>query len=428
MIPIPDPTGSRLAADPVVARYRDLFARLDWTRVPERDARRPWPGRSPHPRSAYIKALLVKLTEHLPYITDLRRFLVEHPPLVLELGFRPVRAPTQPWGVDVERTVPGDRWLRHQQQTLDPALLQALLAGTVTALHQHSPALGETVAIDVKHLVAWVAVNNPKETIAQRFDPTRRPRGDPDCRLGVKWQGNQAGRRKTKTFLWGYGTGIATATHPTTGDVVLAEFTQPFNQQDVTWAAPLLAQVERTLGQPPTNLAADAAFDAWHVYDPVARQGGIAAIAPNLRGQPPQSPDLGPPRCARGLRMVPTTTFRHEDGFQAQRYRCPLLVPQPTGQSCDQPQFLTGRGCHKYRNREPGGQLRRELDRSTPAYRAIYRQRTSTERINSQATDLGIERPKVRRRAGVERLNTLTYILINARVLRRLATRPPPLC
>jgi hypothetical protein len=428
MIPIPDAASAVVAADPLVLRYRPVFAQLDWSQVPERDHRRPWPGRSPHPRSAYIKALLVKLTEHLPYITDLRRFLVEHPLLVLDLGFRPVPDPTHPWGFDVERTVPGERWLRHQQQTLDATLLQALLRGTVSALQQHIPELGETVALDVKHLFAWVAENNPKETIPQRFDPTRHPHGDPDCRLGVKWQGNQAGRRKTKTFLWGYGTGIAAATHPTTGDVVLAEYTQPFNHQDVTWAAPLWDRLTTTLGHTPTNLAADAAFDAWPVYDPIARQGGIAAIAPNHRGHPSQGPELGPPRCARGLAMVPTTTFLHEDGYQAQRYRCPLLVPTPTGQTCDQPQFQSGRGCVKARNLEPGGRLRRELDRSTPAYRAIYRQRTAAERINSQAVALGIERPKVRRQAGVERLTTLTYILINARVLQRLAAHSPPLC
>jgi hypothetical protein len=40
-----------------------FFDRLDWTRVAERDERRAWPGSPPHPRSAYIKALLVKLVE-----------------------------------------------------------------------------------------------------------------------------------------------------------------------------------------------------------------------------------------------------------------------------------------------------------------------------------------------------------------------------
>ncbi len=44
-----------------VQRYRALFALLDWRVVPE-----PWPdpsrpGKRPHPQSAYIKALLIKL-------------------------------------------------------------------------------------------------------------------------------------------------------------------------------------------------------------------------------------------------------------------------------------------------------------------------------------------------------------------------------
>src|SRR5438874_3491323 len=89
--------------DPVVQRYRAFFAYLDWTVIPERDATHPWPGPLPHPTRAYVKALLVKLCEHKDYITHLRVFLVEHPLLVLEMGFRPVPDATQPYGVDMER-------------------------------------------------------------------------------------------------------------------------------------------------------------------------------------------------------------------------------------------------------------------------------------------------------------------------------------
>ena len=38
--------------DPVGQRYRSFFALLDWTRIPERDATRPWPGAVPHPEAA----------------------------------------------------------------------------------------------------------------------------------------------------------------------------------------------------------------------------------------------------------------------------------------------------------------------------------------------------------------------------------------
>ena len=416
------PTGE--CDDPVARRYRAFFALLDWSAVSERDGTRRWPGWAPHPRTAYIKALLVKLCEQKAYITDLRRFLVEHPALVLELGFRPAPSATAPGGFDVERTVPGARWLRHQQQHLDHAALRALLAGTVAALQREIPGLGTTVAVDVKHIYAWVQENNPKAYVRQRHDPRRRPPGDPDCRLGVKRSINQehADGRTTahKEYVWGYGTGLASATDPRYGDVVLAEWTQPFNVQDVTYFHPVYQQATATLGRAPTNVAADAAFDAWHVYQPCFETGGIAAIPLNLRGQARPNRDAdGHPRCARGLTMVPRYQFLHEDGYRVQRFGCPLRFPTPTDQTCDDPHFRSGSGCVTGINLEPGGLLRATLDRRASDYKTIYRQRTSAERINSQATALGIERPKVRNAHSVARLNTLTYILINARALHR---------
>ena len=319
-----------LAHDPVVQRYRAFFALLDWQLVPERDASRPWPGSAPHPAAAYVKALLVKLCEQKPYVTQLRTFLVEHPLLVLELGFRPAPDPAQPHGFDVERTVPCARWLRHQQQTLDDALLGALLQGTVRALQAEIPGLGETVAVDVKHIYAWVAENNPKAYVAERYEAGHQPAGDPECRLGLKRRSNQAGAARAAParaeWVWGYGTGVVAATDPAYGDVVLAELTQPFDQQDGSYYHPLHRQASAALGRPPTNVAADAAFDAWHIYQTCAEAGGIAAIPLNTRGHP--APRLGPHGyhlCPTGREMAPASTYRDPDGFRAQEQRCPLL-------------------------------------------------------------------------------------------------------
>jgi hypothetical protein len=69
-----------------------------------------------------------------------------------------------------------------------------------------------------------------------------------------------------------------------------------------------------------------------------------------------------------------------------------LLFPQASGQTYDHPQFLKKKGCVKDLNWELGEQMRVTLDRDDP----LYHQRTSTERINSQSKELGIERPKVR--------------------------------
>jgi hypothetical protein len=108
-----------------------------------------------------VKALLVKKCEKFDYITDLRRFLVKHPLLVLELGFHPVKDDAQPYGFDVEETVPCDRWLRHKQQVMDNDVLQALFRETVHDLQAEIPELGDTPVIDTKHIYAWVKENNP---------------------------------------------------------------------------------------------------------------------------------------------------------------------------------------------------------------------------------------------------------------------------
>ncbi len=64
--------------------------------------------------------------------------------------------------------------------------------------------------------------------------------------------------------------------------------------------------------------------------------------------------------------------------------------------------------------------MRVALDRTSETYKAIYDQRTASERINSQAKAFGIERPKARNIGSIRNLNTLTYIVINARALQRV--------
>jgi hypothetical protein len=371
-----------------------------------------------------VKALLIKVCEHLDSCTQLRNFLLEHPLLVRELSFRLKQPPEAPFGFDVEQSVPCDRWLRHKQQTIDPDLLHALLVQTVHALQAAIAGLGETVAVDVKHLYAWVQENNPRAYVKERYNPQRQPRGDPDCRLGVKRSTNQeqadGSTKQVKEYLWGYGSGIVTAILPSYGDLILAEYTQPFNENDITYSHPLYDQVVTTLGFHPHSVTADAAFDDWDVYQTCAQHGGIAAIPLNAHGHclPDREAD-GAHRCARGLRMFASSQFNHTNGYRAQRFRCPLLYPEPTGQTCEHEQFLKEKGCVKDINIELGGLQRVLLDRTSPTYKTIYRQRTSAERINSQAKSWGIERPKVRNGRSVAHLNTLTSIVMNAKALQR---------
>ena len=409
-------------ADPVVQRYRARFALFDWSAIDP--PRKRGPGYPAHPKSAYLKAALVRISEHLLTTPRWRAYLLDHPLLVLELGFRPRLDLRQPYGFDVATTVPSVRHLNNILRSLDPRLLAHLFAQSVQALQQEIPGLGEVVAYDVKHIYANVKENNFRAYVEERFKKDQQPTGDPDCRLGVKKSTNQeqpdGSTKEKKELLWGYGSGVAAATDPVYGDVVLAEFTQPFNENDVTYFVPLYIQTVAMLNTFPLHITADAAFDAWYAYQTCAPRGGIAAIPLNQHAHPVFVRDTdGTPRCPIGLRMHPTYQFRHTNGYRAQRYRCPLLYPAPTGQTCDHEQFRKHKGCVKDIDLEAGGLMRVTLDRESPLYQAVYHQRTSCERINSQAQALGIERPKARNLRSVRTLNTLIYLTINVKAVQR---------
>jgi hypothetical protein len=434
-----------LEHDPVVTDVRAFFARLDWSIVQRWEARQSLRGRPSHPESAYLKAFLLRIREGFIYTSQLRAFLVKHPLLVIELGFCLALDPTQPYGFDVEHTLPTRFWLGEKLRFLDRELLTDLLASTVHALQEEIPGLGEVVSFDVKHIYAWVQENNKRAYVNDRYDKTKCLAGDPDCRLGVKRSTNQErienaashspssltnqdqapspekkDKKEKKELLWGYGSGIAAATIPDYGDVVIAEWTQPFNKNDVTSFRPLYQHASLALQHFPTHIAADAAYDAWYVYDVAARHNGIAAVPLRQSCKTPfdRLAD-GTPRCPIGLPMHPSMQFQHTSGFLAQRFQCPLLFPEATGQHCAHEQFVKGKGCVKDLNWEPGGIQRVTLDRNSPLFHSVYTQRTACERINSQAKELGIERPRVRNGRSVANLNTLTYLIINVRALQR---------
>src|SRR3989454_9118356 len=171
-----------LNLDPVVQDSRAFFALLDWSVVEQwpqpRSSRR---GRPAHPLSAYLKALLIRVREGFIYTSQLRRFLLKHPLLVIELGFHLVLDPSCPYGFDIEETLPCRYWFTQKLRLLDPGLLQALLHATVAALQQEIPGLGEVVAFDVKHIFAWVRENNSNVYVKGPFNVTYIPKVDPDC-------------------------------------------------------------------------------------------------------------------------------------------------------------------------------------------------------------------------------------------------------
>jgi len=94
-----------LDVDPVVQDSRSFFAALDWSLVEQWQGQRSVRGRPPHPESAYLKAFLVRIREKMSYTSQLRRFLLTHPLLVIELGFHLALDPSAPYGFDCQYTL-----------------------------------------------------------------------------------------------------------------------------------------------------------------------------------------------------------------------------------------------------------------------------------------------------------------------------------
>jgi hypothetical protein len=449
----------RLVADcPVARKYLDLLGPLDWDHFPERDPHRPWPGPKPAPRAPFVAAFLVKLDQDKRYTTHLRQYLVEHPALVWILGFELTPSPHFPWGFDVDASLPSARQFSRVLRTLDNDALQFLLDGTVTLIRRQLPDhvhFGDVVAADTKHIIAWVKENNPKLRIKDRYQKSKQPKGDPDCRLGCKRRHNrgqvQANESEQSSvndppggtptsdpvparsvavgeFYWGYASGVVATKVPGWGEFVLAELTLPFDRNDITYFFPLMGDTQRRLGRPSRYGAFDMGFEAFYVFDYFHQAGGFAAIPLSKRGDKSRRFDQdGLPLCQAGLPMPLKSTFTCRTAavhHQRGRYACPLLFPEPTGHLCpvDHKNWHK-KGCLLTMPTCTGARLRYQLDRDTQEFKDIYKQRSATERINSLAFELGIERPKLRNGPAIVNHNTLIYVLINLRALHRIRAR-----
>lgn len=436
----------------VARNYLALLGLLDWMGFPAREAARSWPGCEPLPLAAFAAAYLVKLDRHLPHMADLHTFLLEHPALVWVLGFPLTASREYPWGFDVAASLPTHRHFSRLLRTVPNPTFQFLVDRSVaciqTELREAVPDFGQCIALDTKHILAWAQENNPKAYVKERYKKDKRLKGDPDARLGVKRRRNQwvssqaapptpldeplpAGTISVAEYYWGYASGIVTTKVPGWGEFVLAELTQPFDRPEVSYFFPLMEATERRFGFRPRYGAFDAAFDAWYVYAYFHRDDeteGFAAVPFAQRGgQRKTFAANGLPLCEAGLAMPlkyrftsRTDLFPHEKG----RHVCPLLFPEVTSASCPiQHENWPKGGCQTTMATSIGARLRYQLDWDSAAYKAVYNQRTATERFNAQAVALGIERPHLRNQASITNHNTLLYTLLNLHALQRVRQR-----
>jgi hypothetical protein len=276
-------------------------------------------------------------------MSDLRRYLCEHPALVWLLGFELTADPQSRYGFDVAASVPSRKQLGRVLRNLDNHMGQFLLSCTVQLIRQALPpevVFAQEISLDTKHIVAWVAENNPKAYITEnkRLDKSRQPAGDKDCKLGCKKKSNQQddkaktekadkGKKRATNFscdqyFWGYNSGVVASKVAGLGEIVLAELTLTFDLGDPNFFFPLMEATEARLGFRPPYGALDAAFEAWYVFDYFDEAVGFAAVPKTKRGPDNRLFDAqGFPLCQAGLPMPCKSTFMNNRG----------LIPQQMG-------------------------------------------------------------------------------------------------
>lgn len=447
-------------------KYLKLLGPLNWADFPERDERKAWPGVKPAPRAPFVAAFLIKLDKGLPSMPKLYEYLLENPALVWLLGFPLKKSAAFSWGFDVRESLCTIKHFSRILRELDNNRARFLFDGTVQLLSQELDGLqlpsgesldakpfGDEISVDTKHIIAWVVENNPKAYLSNRYDKTNQPKGDADCKLGCKDRKNQKSTKKasaikthdgsentptqegmegSKTppgeFYWGYKTGLVATKVPGWGEFVLAERTTTFNESDASFFKPLMARTEKVLGRPPTYGAFDAAFDAFYVYEYFHLLGGMAAAPLKNTGHHRVFTEENVPLCKADIEFSLKYTYNKKASVlyphRRQRYACPLLFPEQTADCCPigDKRWKKG-GCTLDIPESIGSRIRHQIDRKSDAYKQLYKQRTATERVNSQAKELGIERPKLRNKGSVTNQNTLIYILINMRALQRVQLR-----
>jgi hypothetical protein len=427
----------------------NLLGPLDWEHFPERNLQRNY-GQPSTPYSALCAACLVKLELGIDTFSRLVSWLAENPSMAWLLGFRSAPAGfNAAWCNFLPADLPDQRHFSRLLHKAPNSCFQFLLSSSVQALlaefARQKVAVPDAVSLDTKHILAWVKENNPKAYLEDRFNKTKQPSGDPDCKLGCKRRHNQrkgghcaplatptaypvpADTVQVGEFYWGYASGVAAVKVPGWGEFVLAELTQPFDRPDVSYFFPLMALVEQRLGCRPRFGALDAAFDAFYIYDYFHQAGGFAAVPFVEKGKIVKRifNDAGLPLCAADKPMPLMATHWDRSTaiieYERGQYACPLFFPSSTGETCpiNDEHWAKG-GCITTISTSIGARIRHQLIRSGEPYKQLYKQRTAVERINSQAVELGIERPKLRNGQAIANINTLIYTLINLRLLQRI--------
>lgn len=381
-------------------------------------------GRPPFSRTAILRTLIYKNLRGLATLSELVDDLSSNPSLANLCGFNPQKAMPS-----VDRF---SRFLRD----IPHNVLQAIHRKQVRTLIRLGYITGKYLSIDSTSIPVHVKENNPKRFIEDKFSKKRIPKGDPECRLGVRvikknkpYQVRQLRQRtlyyvKQKKenkieFFWGYKNH---AVSDALAEIPVSEITKTANVADSKLFIPLFKQTKNKLKLSCKYVLADSAHDAQYIYEFARNELKAKAFIPlnprSAKGELKFS-KRGFRICLAGLEMMNWGIYYdRKKGYVRHKFFCPIRGSKKalkTGKRCpiNHPSFLKGRGCIAYVI-ESKTNPRFAINRESGYFKKIYKLRVGSERVFSRLLTVCMQNPPVRGLNAIANHCTLAHITVLA--------------
>ena len=370
-----------LADLPPAVKYEKLFENL-----PMLKENIPKTGRRPVSRNCMFKSLIYKSLRRFPYLTDLSFELNNNPSVSKALGFNPLKpAPsTERFSSFLHDTE------HHEIISIRQQLVQELInVGAVS---------GNSIAIDSCPIVALLKENNLKTSIADRFDKTKKPAGDPDVRLGVLIHFPSPFKKEVRYF-WGYCNHVI---NDIDTELPIWEVTKPANVSDINVAKDLIQEACSVFNLNIQSVMGDAAYDSEDLLKFIINDLNALAIIPHNPRRESKGHQIkdGNVICEASLQMYRKGKMcPKKTGILYCQYTCPIVYDKQTRYqhiTCPimHPKFFKGKGCNVLVRMEPS--IRSEIGYDTQEFKELYNKRTSVERVFSRLLAIAMQHPTVR--------------------------------
>ncbi len=381
-------------------KYEILFSFLDTSPLQQLY---PSTGRAPIPYEALLRAIVYKNIRTLSYLSDLVTELQDNPNLALMLGFHPLHLPCV------------ENFSAFLQDTKNN-IFQEVKASMVTKLISLKKIKGTYLSFDSSNIPVKVKENNLKTSVKARFDKTKIPKADPDCRLGIMVHFPKPFQKEIKYF-WGYRNFVLS---DALSELPISEETKPANVVDSRVAIPQLKSAKSKFNLINIRgVIADAGLDSAKVLlfiindlkaKPYIARNPRRGKDPNLKVS-----STGNRICIAGFEMLYWGKFK-EGNRTRLKFVCPITHSKKFRKEhpyCPwfHPQFIKGKGCFAYTQTVDEG-IRKKIDYGSPKFKKIYNLRSGSERIFSRLLNLCMQNPSVRGLQAISNHCTIAHITV----------------